>query len=200
MHKNRMRGAKGGRAGNWPRSPQRSKPGSVNPAVVPRRLVSLSQEINALPPDNWWLGRRRRRPNGAQKLAGRRSATPPTPPALRAEGRERRLERRPERCARVGTGKQRASKPKVAVRARGPTGYANAGASEPNRDGEAAPGLSPSVQSERANPQQESAGQTCLTHAHRTAGCGPACPVVLQGQPARAYLCQLRPDGRTCRQ
>ncbi len=76
------------------------------------------------------------------------------------EGRESRLERRPERCARVGTGKQRASKPDVAVRTRGQTDTANAGSSEPNRNGEAAPVSPPSVLSERASGRKESPGQT----------------------------------------
>ena len=45
MNKNRLRGAKGGRAGQWPRSPFRSKPGSVESAVVQRRWDDLSQEV-----------------------------------------------------------------------------------------------------------------------------------------------------------
>ena len=47
MNKNRLRGAKGGRAGQWPRSPLRSKPGSVESAVVQRRWDDLSQEVCA---------------------------------------------------------------------------------------------------------------------------------------------------------
>ena len=75
------------------------------------------------------------------------------------EGRESRLERRPEQGARVGASKQRASKPSVAVATRGQPDSANAGSSAPEASGEAA--LSPprSVRSERASERQESLGQ-----------------------------------------
>src|SRR5690606_30854457 len=75
------------------------------------------------------------------------------------EGRESRLERRPERCAQVGARKQRASKPSVAVTTRGQPDSANAGSSAPKANGEAAPPLPQSVQSERASGRQESPGQ-----------------------------------------
>ena len=48
MNKNRLRGAKGGRAGQWPQSPSRSKPGSVESAVVQRSRDDLSQEVCAV--------------------------------------------------------------------------------------------------------------------------------------------------------
>ncbi len=49
MHKNRLSGAKGGRAGKRSRSPYRSKPGSVEPAAVQQRWGDLSQEVCAVP-------------------------------------------------------------------------------------------------------------------------------------------------------
>ena len=48
MHKNRLRGAKGGRASKRSRSPIWSKPGSVEPAVAQGRWGDLSQEVCAV--------------------------------------------------------------------------------------------------------------------------------------------------------
>ena len=69
MHKNRLRGAKGGRAGKRSRSPLRSKLGSVEPAVVRRRGEGLSQEVCVVP--RLWseLGVWRHAPTTAQKSA-----------------------------------------------------------------------------------------------------------------------------------
>lgn len=75
------------------------------------------------------------------------------------EGRESRLERRPERCVRVDASKQGASKPNVAVTTRGQPDSANAGSSAPKVDGEAAPSSPQRVRSERASGRQESPGQ-----------------------------------------
>jgi hypothetical protein len=69
MNKNRLRGAKGGRAGNWPQSPSRSKPGSVESAVVQRRQDDLSQEICAVTRREPRLGAWRHAPSFAQKSA-----------------------------------------------------------------------------------------------------------------------------------
>lgn len=44
-NRNRIRGTKGGRAGVWPQSPIRSKPGSVDAVVVQGKWDDLSQEI-----------------------------------------------------------------------------------------------------------------------------------------------------------
>src|SRR4051812_38628864 len=69
MHKKRLRGAKGGRAGKRPRSPVRSKPGSVEPTVVQRRWDDLSQEVCAMPRLRSGLGAPRGAPSIAQKSA-----------------------------------------------------------------------------------------------------------------------------------
>ena len=69
MHKNRLRGAKGGRAGKRPRSPFRSKPKSVEPAVAQRRWEDLSQEVCAGTRREPRLGAWRHAPNTAQKSA-----------------------------------------------------------------------------------------------------------------------------------
>ena len=48
MNKNRLRGAKGGRAGQWPRSPLRSKPGSVTSRTIEhlkQRFVEEGLEV-----------------------------------------------------------------------------------------------------------------------------------------------------------
>ena len=69
MHKNRLRGAKGGRAGKRSRSPHRSKPGSVESAVVRRRQEGLSQEVCAMPRRGSGLGAPRGALTTAQKSA-----------------------------------------------------------------------------------------------------------------------------------
>lgn len=55
MNKNRLRGAKGGRAGKWPQSPNRSKPGSVKSAIVRGKTSGISGEICTVPRSNPWL-------------------------------------------------------------------------------------------------------------------------------------------------
>ena len=75
------------------------------------------------------------------------------------EGRESRLERRPERCVQADASKQRASKPRVAVKTRGQPDTANAGSSLPEANGEAASSTPGSVRSQRASQRQESPGQ-----------------------------------------
>ncbi len=69
MNKNRLSGAKGGRAGLWPRSPYRSKPGSVETAIVRGKGWGLSGEICAVPWREPGLGLPRGRPIAAQKSA-----------------------------------------------------------------------------------------------------------------------------------
>jgi hypothetical protein len=69
MNKNRLRGAKGGRAGNWPRSPYRSKPGSVESAVVQQRWDDLSQEVCAVTRREPRLGAWGHAPTTMQKSA-----------------------------------------------------------------------------------------------------------------------------------
>lgn len=69
MHKKRLRGAKGGRAGKRPRSPFRSKPGSVEPTVVQQRWDDLSQEVCAVTRRESRLGASRDAPSTVQKSA-----------------------------------------------------------------------------------------------------------------------------------
>lgn len=150
MHKNRLRGAKGGRAGKRSRSPFRSKPGSVEPAVVPQRWVGLSQEVCVATRRKSRLGASRDAPSTTQKSAQG---------VVAMKAGKSRLERRPERCVRVDASKQGASKPNVAVTTRGQPDSAHAGSSALEQSGEATAAPPSSVRSERASERQESPSQ-----------------------------------------
>ncbi len=82
------------------------------------------------------------------------------------EGRESRLERRPERCAQVGTSKQRTSNQSVAVKTRGQPG-ADKTSPKLSRSGEAATALPWGVLLPRVPAPKESPGRFAPEHLDR---------------------------------